>query len=317
LAISEKAQAEQGDDSFVYLTRVQRAQASHLVIRDFLMLQNAMYRLGCAEQYYVMPFALVEVSEALLPYLMSLDGSGADAIVPGFVNALLEWLPFCVSVISTMSMDDQRNTLFALGVRFAFLNAATASTPSANIDARFDEAVAALPRNAAIDGVLTELATKRADIAASFKEDRAPDANELRSYFIQQATALGIDLNDQTCDLARVVRYGIDDLDPSRVLANCIDIHVMVTAKTAPGLMLGLPTAGPKRVSCLKYGHSVEAHSLDAAYSSFCRLSMDDGKSICCDNCPDRRPHPTGWTLSHPWILQQHARYEEMVERKR
>ena len=139
-----------------------------------------------------------------------------------------------------------------------------------------------------------------------------PSMAELRAYFAQQAAALGVDLSDPDDRIAQVVRIGLADLDPTRVMKNCQHIHVMTTSYGMPAEMLGLPTAGSKRVICLKHGHSIETLSLDAAYESFTKAWPWEKDAIRCENCPDTAPHPKEWEWTEEWSAAQHVKYLEL-----
>jgi hypothetical protein len=140
--------------------------------------------------------------------------------------------------------------------------------------------------------------------------------SELREYYARQAAELGINLYDPDDRIAQVVRIGLDDLDPTRVAKNCQHIHVMTTSYGIPAEMLGLYTAGSKRIVCLKHGHSAENLSLDTAYEFFAKAYPWNRDQICCENCPDKAPHPAGWEWSEEWNDQQHAKYKERDDSK-
>lgn len=118
-----------------------------------------------------------------------------------------------------------------------------------------------------------------------------------------------MDLSDPDDRIAQVVRIGLADLDPTRVMKNCQHIHVMTTSYGMPAEMLGLPTAGSKRVICLKHGHSIETLSLDAAYESFTKAWPWEKDAIRCENCPDTAPHPKEWEWTEEWSAAQHVKY--------
>lgn len=89
-------------------------------------------------------------------------------------------------------------------------------------------------------------------------------------------------------------------------------MHVVNTSHGIPAEMLGLPTAGSKRIICLKHGHGVEGLSLDTAYDQFAKVYPWTRDRICCETCPDKLAHPTGWEWSEEWGRQQHEKYKKL-----
>ena len=163
-----------------------------------------------------------------------------------------------------------------------------------------------------VGAVLSALRKLVEEIQASSRAQGKPSMDQLRAYYAQQAAALGVDLNDPDDEIAEVVRIGLEDLDPTRVAKNCQHIHVMTTSYGMPAEMLGLLTAGSKRIVCLKHGHSVEAMSLDGAYETFSEVAPWDKDQICCENCPDKAPHPDGWEWSKEWQDRQAENYARL-----
>ena len=121
------------------------------------------------------------------------------------------------------------------------------------------------------------------------------------------AESLGIDLNEPDDEIAKIVRIGLQDLNPERVLKNCEHLFVSLGACGIPGRMLGLPTAGFKYIHCTKHGYGVGALKLDSAYGTLC----DEH----CNKCLDKKPHPENWHWTRDWQQKQDKTYEDFVKR--
>lgn len=145
-----------------------------------------------------------------------------------------------------------------------------------------------------------KLQTDEAEIA-----ERRFSIEEARQVYKNMARALGIDLSDPTDRIAQVVRIGLKDLDPSRILRNCEHIFVTLSFRGLPAEWLQLPTAGGKVIHCLKHRHAVEGLDLDLTYQAF--------KSQFCDKCPDCSPRPPAWKYSPEWQEQENKRHEQFV----
>ena len=316
LAISEKTQASQGETIAGPITQIQRIGISAQVTRDFLRLLRATYRLADGSAV-VIPHAVLEISGSIQPFIFSLRLLEREDLAEGYINALFDLLPPCIAVLKDYESDeDTRATLKNLGLRLVSLGNIMRAGAATELLARFEKAVRTGPALRCADEVLAELRVfveqTQAEAAAA---DRKPSMEELRKFFTQRAAELGVNLDDPNDRIAEVVRIGLQDLDPTRVLKNCEHMHVALGSYGVPAEMLGLTTAGSKRIICLKHGHSVENLSLDAAYEFFAKSYPWTKDEIRCDNCPDKAPHPAGWEWSEEWNVQQHAKYEELRKR--
>ena len=126
-----------------------------------------------------------------------------------------------------------------------------------------------------------------------------------RQIYENMAAALGIDLSDPRDPIADVVRIGIEDLDPSRILKNCEHIFISLGPRGLPAQLLQLPTAGIKIIHCVLHKHAIQGLSLDPAYSAF--------KKQFCDKCPDSSPRPETWKYSDEWQQRENARRAEYM----
>ena len=317
LATSENVQAEQGETMAGPITALQRLEVSSLVARDFLKLRNNLFRLGRDGFYSVMPYSLVEATESIFPYVGALRLMDKNDLADAYVEALFDFLPFCIGIIQ--KFDNPRDTeeiLHSLGLRFISLaNGADPESMPALLH-RYEDALKVNPEFECIDSIKAALRQQVEDLSKGTGNDIKPTMDELRKYYADRAAELGINLNDPDDQFAAIVRIGLKDLDPTRVSKNCRHIHVMTTSYGMPAEMLGLPTAGSKRVVCLKHGHSIETLELDRAYESFKELRPWDTEGLRCENCPDTDPHSDDWQWSQEWDTQQVERYRALTKTK-
>jgi hypothetical protein len=107
------------------------------------------------------------------------------------------------------------------------------------------------------------------------------------------AEAAGIDLEDGSGEISQIVRIGIRDKNPERVLKFCQHLHVALGAHGLPAEMLGLPTAGSKFLYC------------ELAENGVCGLQLDDlfsyVKETCCEHCKNSNPQPDDWKWTRQW----------------
>lgn len=133
------------------------------------------------------------------------------------------------------------------------------------------------------------------DIAKRLPNEEISD-KEIDEMHRRLAEAAGIDLEKDEDKIANIVRIGLKDRNPERVLKNCSHLEIAVGSYGVPGEMLGLPSAGSKFLFC-KYGGAIRALSLDYLYESF--------KRDYCMNCKYHNPMPKNWKWSLKWQKQK------------
>ena len=103
-----------------------------------------------------------------------------------------------------------------------------------------------------------------------------------------------------------MVRIGINDLNPERVLKNCKHLFLSLVNQSLLADRLGLPTMGEKVVHCTLHKYSLRDRGLDEAYEAF--------KGNYCDKCPDASPRPNEWKYSDKWQEAENKRQEQYME---
>ena len=132
-----------------------------------------------------------------------------------------------------------------------------------------------------------------------------------RQIIQNMAAARGIDLSDPNDPAAKLVKIGIADLDPSRVVRNCDRIFISLAPRPPLSLTmyitetLGLPSAGPKIIHCDLHDHALDGPTLDEAYQGF--------KDKFCATCPDCRPRSAEWNYSEEWQGEENKRHTEFL----
>ena len=144
------------------------------------------------------------------------------------------------------------------------------------------------------------------DFSKSRPIEEIPD-EEIDEMHRMLAEMAGIDLEKDDDKIANIVRIGLKDRNPERILKNCSHLEVAAGSYGIPGEMLGLPTAGFKFLFC-KYGGGVYGLSLDSMYEGVFRKD-------CCINCEHYSPMPNDWKWALAW--QQEKERERTDEFQR
>ena len=162
------------------------------------------------------------------------------------------------------------------------------------------------------EGEEKEDAINETDRAIEFLEmvEKGPGRYEdelegLKDMYTERAVVLGIDLNDQNDSTACVVRAGIADLSPERVVKDCEALLTTLGSRGVIAERMGLPTAGTKKIWCVKFRHGVEGLSLDDTYSMF--------KGRYCNACRDRVSRPDNWRWTATWQEDQEKKQAGLV----
>ncbi len=121
----------------------------------------------------------------------------------------------------------------------------------------------------------------------------------------QQARQMGIDIDDPRDPVAEIVRIGLEDWNPDRVLRNCQYLFLEIGPSGVPARLLGLFTAGSKAIHCTKFGYARGGVRLDDIYESFHREH--------CKGCTDCKPHPSDWKYSIEWHQSETERNRGVV----
>lgn len=147
-------------------------------------------------------------------------------------------------------------------------------------------------------------------------DENNPDWAMAEEFYRRQAAALGINLSladkpgadDMDSKIARIIAIGIKDLNPTRVLKNCIHLYSYPSGGIGvPAMILKLDTARMKTLGCLVHPEHGEIAS----------LSLDDVYEIFeekyCSKCKDSKLHDANWVFTGPWQKQQ---MEKLAGRK-
>jgi hypothetical protein len=126
--------------------------------------------------------------------------------------------------------------------------------------------------------------------------------------YTNMAIGIGIKMSNPNDPLAKLVRTGIADADPTRVLTTCRDIFVslgpMQTSERYLFERLGV-SPGPKVIHCERHRYGLMGKSLDEAFTAF--------QAKYCASCPDREARPSDWKYSHEWHDEEGKRLAELV----
>lgn len=293
---TEAASRDHAEPLWTLMLPAARMQAAEHVLTKFRHCTRLLDRLIELDAFHAYPQAAERVIGAMLIFLIRLWDEGMAVASAAFERVLAQIAErACWIGIRLEHWED---------VSLVALTSALVADPS-DEDAilrrvewarsRLQEIQDGPERESAL-GLLERQAESRRAAEAGPQEPGARIALD-RQIYTEMAEAMGVRLGDPDDMLAEVIRIGIQDLDPGRVLRECQHLFVTLGSCGIPARMLQLPTAGLKYLHCVLHGFGVGALSLDRAYSTMAEEY--------CNECPDRNPHPTGWTWTQEWQQEQ------------
>jgi hypothetical protein len=152
-------------------------------------------------------------------------------------------------------------------------------------------------------------ATRR---VAGEKVEGDPETEMLRQIVENRATGLGIDMTNPDDSMVKLIRRGITDSNPERVIRHCEHAFVSISGKVSLltaslAQMLQLPSMQSKIIHCDLYDYAVEGGTLDGACEHF--------KNKYCNLCKDIKPRQPEWEYSNEWQQEENERHAEFLAR--
>jgi hypothetical protein len=309
LAVSEAVQRRQEQAMAGPFTTIERIRMTARVARDCRRIQALIGKAMVRGHYSLIPYVVDEWLDAAIPFVHALRLSEQKEAAAGYADLFWQHVPLAVEVAKNLlEPDSAKEILQMIGLKVAGL-AINDSTEAEKFVSRYEAELGGAKPVAGREEIAA--AMRKMITGARDEVKQKPTNEEVREYFMQQAAALGINVDDPDDRLAEIVRIGLDDLDPTRVSKNCAHIHLRPGARGIPAEMLGLVTAGFKSIHCLKHGHSMEGLKLDDVYKIFSQSMPWAKDQLVCENCPDRSPHPEGWEWKEEWEVEQAAKFQQ------
>jgi hypothetical protein len=293
-----KAHASTGDLWWRAELRVKRAESRNRIARkleQFLRL----VRLSAKTPYQsVLPLAFLKITEGAPTLIFGLEQEGYDKAAASIQSTIFQVCKLAAQISAFYSMDNERAR--------AVVSAALLSRDrSAECVTWAQSEAEQIQDKATRDWALETIAGQLAGLGDEGSADEPVSVTTEQQIYRNMAHAVGYNLGDASNPLAEIVRIGIEDLDPTRVLRDCVHMfytsgrngHTIVHALLAE--QLRLPTVGPKALHCSLYKYTRVGMSLDETYERFRR--------DYCDKCPDRMPHEANWRYTHEWQLEQNV----------
>lgn len=242
-------------------------------------------------------------SLALYAYRLKLDKNDKQSL------ALYQWLEFCLKIALKSSKENEDQTSYANLIILYGKHRYYCE----NYREYIEEALV-------LSGELDDQSV-RDEIKSIFdklifsKEDENSQYNpetELK-FFTERAIAMGFKIDDPNDDIGKLIKTGLEDYNPERVIKNCEHLYMFTSNSLGiPARTLGLYSAASKFLVCTKKNHVMGGWRLDDIYSFIIGGGF---KEQYCKGCEECSPRPDSWKWTSKWQEQQVEIHKELVGR--
>lgn len=300
-----KAHEKTGDLWWRAKLRVMRAETSHRIgrkLEQFLRL----VRLSDRTPYQsALPLAFLRIVEGGATLINRLELEGIADAAASIRDVIFRVCKLAAAISAQFSMDNER-------ARAAICAAMLSRNRQAECVLWAEAEVEQIADEGIRDWARMMIADQPSTLGGETPTDEPMPMPMEQQVYQNMASALGIDLSDTDDLISQMVKVGIDDLDPTRVLRDCTHlfytlsrqghnfIHFMLAQQ------LQLPTMGAKVLHCTLHKYTRVGLSLDETYERFRR--------DYCDKCPDQTPRSADWHYTHEWQQGENDRNKEFLD---
>jgi len=304
LFLNWRVNQDQGDPYWLATLSGARRKAAALVVLRYKQAHRLLDCLVQADLYSVFPDAAAHVLLAMIRFQLRLWQEGLNVAAAAHRASLLMIADFGFRVAAVA--QQWHHATYMCTVALWFANPDDASDLQEMLAWARARASTIEPDHARGD-ILRRIDEEGKEILQSRSiGSRELQAELERDIYHRMADAVGVDLGDRDDPIAAIIRQGLEDLNPERVLRNCQHLFVTIESTGSPGQWLRLPTAGAKRLCCTLHGDCMVGIVLDSLYGVF--------QGAHCRDCPDVAPHPERWEWSRKWQLEQDKKHSDLAQ---
>ncbi|CAJ1835609.1 TPA: DUF4365 domain-containing protein [Aeromonas hydrophila] len=298
------AKISENDDLTKWIVDFSRSQVVLKAAKEVEKVVHLINRIIFSGNKYLLLETLPRIGPqvAIFAHRLSMDGLDEQS------NYLYAWIKFCIDLSINLSRElDQENFI----AEILILNSTfKINTPGAkfHLDESFE--LAKLIKSEHIRVSVTDTIAKINSEINKSNEDTTPE-DELR-FFRERAKALGLNYDDPKNELGQIVKQGLKDYNPERVIKNCENLIVFPSrAQGIPARMLGLPSAAMKWVHCIKMGYAMGGWDLDNIYKSSTEEFGFENQH--CRNCEYKKPRPSDWHWNSKWQNEEMQKHKDII----
>ena len=274
--------------------RLQRSYAHCLRSIEALLRSNAMR---------LVPQAVARMIQSFTPASLRLRMDGFAATADAYRDQLREITKFAVEIAARHGQSDMVGGLVGMCVLLRDPEETEQATGSMVWAENVINGapISDVDKRSALDHI-REVESSHQKAVAAYDPGELDLAAEAQIY-IEMAGSFGIDAEHGHDEPAELVRLGLKDLNPERVLRFCEHLFVSYGQQHALSVQLQMPSSAEKRLRCLLHGWHIGSMSLDVLGNA--------ARTDLCVGCKDGKPMPDDWKWSRPWQQEMDRRVAE------
>lgn len=141
-------------------------------------------------------------------------------------------------------------------------------------------------------------------------------ADEELDFYKKHAKKLGFDFDDPNNEFGQIIKQGLEDYNPQRVLKDCENLLVFNSSGLGiPAKMVGLPSATQKIIHCTEFKYTGGGWILDVAYKGVGGIPDSGFKNRHCINCIKCQPRAEDWKWDSKWQAEMYRDNMELYKK--
>ncbi len=236
-------------------------------------------------------------------FLMRLEQESLKSFANKIRNTFEIYIDYAIKISTSLKIDDEiiSNGLIKMSLYMCSDNSVKEQKKSEIIDF-FEKKLSSNVKADAID-MINQIPDVDLNLMNTEPEEEFSIEEETNLY-LRMIESLGINLNSNN-EISNLIKIGLKDLNPERVLKKCVNLFVSLSNCGIIAERLKLPTAGLKKIHCIKFNHLIEGLSLDNIYEMF--------KHSHCDNCNDNIKQSPEWKWTKKWQRNENTKHFHLL----
>lgn len=230
------------------------------------------------------------------------------------VEVLEDWLGYCTDLGMKLALSSGQEELFVLFLN-VFVSLKVYSKDQINYIAVAREMLEGLKRKD-LKVYFSEYLDKLEITYINENQEYNLSPDEELAFYKKHAKKLGFDFDDPNDEFGQIIKQGLEDYNPERVLKDCENLLVFnSSALGMPAKMVGLPSATMKILHCVEYKYTGGGWGLDIAYQGISGIPDSGFKIRHCINCDKCKPRADDWKWSSKWQAEMYRDNMELYKR--
>lgn len=216
------------------------------------------------------------------------------------VEILEDWLSYCTDLGLKLTSDSGQEELLVLFLNI-FVSLKVHSRDQIHYIAIARKRLEVVQRKD-LKSFFSEYLYKLEETYVADNQEYNLSPDEELDFYKKHAKKLGFDFDDPENEFGQIIKQGLEDYNPERILKECESLLVFnSSALGLPAKMVGLPSATMKIIHCLEYRHTGGGWGLDIAYWGTSGIPNTGFKNRHCMNCEKCKPRADDWTWNSKW----------------